>query len=61
MMPFFLGQQFITWGMRADHGSCFVTTYMETKTTRGKEKEKEEEKKEKTTKLNRLYTVVFEE
>ena len=72
-MPFFLGQQFITWGIRADHGSCFVTTYMETKTTWGKEKEKdnnrgkeekekeEEEKEEKTTKLNRLYTVVFKE
>jgi len=28
---FFLNQQFITWGMREDCGSYFVTTYKTTK------------------------------
>ena len=30
---FFLNQQFITRGARADRGSCFVTTYIQTGTT----------------------------
>ena len=33
MRIFFLNQQFITWGVQADHGSYFVTTYMKMKTT----------------------------
>jgi len=27
---FFLKQQFITWSMRADHSSYFITTYIQT-------------------------------
>jgi len=48
--------------MRADCGSYFITMYIKTK----KHKEKEniitekKRKKEKTTKLNRLYAIVFE-
>jgi len=30
---FFLNQKFITWGVRADYGSYFVTTYIKTQTT----------------------------
>ena len=33
---FFLYQQFITRGAKADRGSYFVTTYMKTQTTGGK-------------------------
>ena len=49
---FFLNQHFITQGMRADHDSYFITTYMTNKTTwriekERREKEEREEMKEK--------------
>jgi len=48
----FLNQQFITQGMRADHGSYFVTTYKMSKIherRNRKEKKKETKRKEKET------------
>ena len=47
--------------MRADHGSYFVTTYMETETTRGNETKKRKEikykrkEKDKNEKFSKLY------
>ena len=41
---FFLNQQFITWHMVADHGSDYITTYMQSKLTL-KYKRKDEGKK----------------
>ena len=45
---FFLNQQFITWSIRADHGSYFITTYIQTEATwKNKKKNKRKEMKEK--------------
>ena len=45
---FFLNQQFITWSIRADHGSYFITTYIQTEATwKNKKKNKRREMKEK--------------
>ena len=35
-ISYFLNQQFITWSVRADHGSYFITTYMESEPTEEK-------------------------
>ena len=44
---FFLNQQFITWNVRADHGSYFVTTYNEDKLTlKKRQPERKKGKKE---------------
>ena len=46
LLNFFLNQQFITWGTRADRGSYIVTTYMTTNLHDTKKQIiKEEEKK----------------
>ena len=42
---FFLNQQFITWGVVADHGSYFVTTYIKTVYKKKKERNKRNKKK----------------
>ena len=48
-VSFFLNQQFITWDMRADHGSYFVTMYIQNETTwKRKEREERKEKKKKS-------------
>ena len=43
---FFLIQQFITWSMKADHGSYFVTVYKQTQTTWNRKKKKKRKRKE---------------
>ena len=50
---FFLNQQFITWDMRADHGSYFVTMYKKSKLYESKNrKERNKEQEEKKRKRN---------
>jgi len=46
VLVFFLNQQFIIQGIRADHGSYFVTTYKKTQTTWGRKREREKKRKE---------------
>jgi len=50
-ISYFLNQQFITWSVRADYGSYFITTYMESEPTEEKSEmkwnKKRNEKKKK--------------
>jgi len=46
-------QKFITWSIRADYGSYFITTYRQTKSTLKQKKEKEKEKKRRDQKTNK--------
>ena len=45
---FFLNQQFITWDVRADHGSYFIIIYMYTKTTKRLQKKRDEKERKRT-------------
>ena len=53
---FFFLQQFVTWGVRADCGSYFITMYIQTEMTKGlkKGKDKREQKKKKKRKMKCL-------